>query len=153
MKKDSKVSDVLHILLHMADQNEPLTSSALARMIQTNPVVIRRTLSGLREKGLVGSASGRTGGWTLTCELSKVTLLDIYKAVGEPTLFAIGKRNESPGCLVEKNVNEVLSDSFKEAEALLFEHFSKITLQTLCERFSRDMTSLRASLDKNEKIA
>ena len=136
MRKNSKVSDVLHVLLHMADQSQPVTSDFLAKMMQTNPVVVRRTLKGLRERGLIDSTKGRTGGWTLSCELSEITLLDIYQAVGNPTIFAMGSRNESPGCLVEKIVNEALSDPFSEAESLLFERFEAITLQNLYECFS-----------------
>jgi DNA-binding IscR family transcriptional regulator len=153
MKKSSRVSDVLHVLLHMADQNEPVTSNTLARMIHTNPVVVRRTLSGLREKGFVVSCKGPSGGWRLTCELAQISLLDIYESVGKPTLFAMGARNEASGCLVEKAVNEALAESFKEAEALLFERFGEITLHTLYARFSKDMATIRASSQAVERPA
>ncbi len=63
-------------------------------------------------------------------------------------MFAMGARNESPGCLVEKAVNEAISDAFKEAEALLLERFGAITLQDIYEGFSRDMAAVRASSDK-----
>lgn len=122
-------------------------------MMQTNPVVVRRTLKGLRERGLVAATKGRSGGWTLTCDLSEVTLLDVYRAVGEPTVFAIGARNESPGCLVEKAVNAALSDSLQVAESYLLERFAAITLQTLYEGFNRDMAAVRASMKANEKSA
>jgi len=147
------VSDVLHVLLHMADQTEPLTSTFLARVMQTNPVVVRRTLSGLRNRGMVGSSKGRTGGWTLTCDLAEITLLDVYQAVGEPTIFAMGSRNESSGCLVENAVNRALSDSYQEAEALLLKRFGAITLQTLYEDFGRGMDEVRATLEAHEKTA
>lgn len=153
MRKDSKVSDVLHVLLHMADHNEPLTSGYLAGMMSTNPVVVRRTLSGLREKGLVSSTKGRTGGWVLTCDLAEITLLQIYEAVGEPAIFAMGYRNESSRCLVEKAVNTALYDSLQDAERLLLERFAALSLQTLYEDFSRDMATVRASLDADERRA
>lgn len=46
MKRDSRLSSVLHALLHMAEQEEPMTSDALARCLGTNPVVVRRTMRG-----------------------------------------------------------------------------------------------------------
>lgn len=153
MRKDSKVSDVLHVLLHMADHQEPLTSEHLAGMMQTNPVVVRRTLGGLRDRGLVSSSKGRAGGWKLTCNLSEITLLDVYQAVGEPTLFAIGSRNESSTCLIEKAVNEVLFDSLAQAEALLLERFGAITLQMLYGGFSRDMAAMRQGPIEGERKA
>ncbi len=147
MKKNNQISDVLHVLLHMAEQNEPISSNALAKMIRTNPVVVRRTLRGLRERGLVDSCHGPSGGWTLTCKLSQTTLLDIYQAVGEPALFAVGARNKLSECLVEKAVNEALSNSFEEARTMLLGRFGKITLQSLHEQFSKDMAAMKASLD------
>ena len=151
MRKDSRISDVLHVLLHMADQDEPLTSTFLAQVMQTHPVVVRRTLGGLRDQGLVGSSKGRTGGWTLTCDLSDITLLDIYRAVGHPALFAIGPRNQSSQCLVEKAVNEAMASAIEEAEETLLQQFGQISLQSLYERFHRDMNAVRASLHANEK--
>ncbi|MEM7078817.1 MAG: Rrf2 family transcriptional regulator [Pseudomonadota bacterium] len=146
MRRDSRISDVLHVLLHMADHSEPLTSSFLAQMMRTHPVVVRRTLGGLREQGLVRSTKGRTGGWTLTSNLSDITLLDIYRAVGHPALFAIGPRNQSSQCLVEQAVNDALASAIDEAEQTLLQQFEQISLQTLYERFSRDMKAVRASL-------
>ena len=147
MRKDSKLCDVLHVLLHMADQQEAVTSGQLASMMQTNPVVVRRTLSGLRDQGLVGSAKGRAGGWTLTCDFSKVTLLDVYQAVGAPTIFALGARNPSSSCLVEKAVNEAISDSLAEAQSLLIQRFNTLSLEDLFRRFSRDMAAIRKSME------
>jgi DNA-binding IscR family transcriptional regulator len=48
----------------------------------TNPVVLRRTMAGSREQGYVRSEKGHGGGWTLACDLSAMTLRDIYDALG-----------------------------------------------------------------------
>jgi DNA-binding IscR family transcriptional regulator len=55
MKKSTKFSDILHILLHMAISKESITSKKLAKSMDTNAVVVRRTMAGLRERGLVSS--------------------------------------------------------------------------------------------------
>ncbi len=153
MRKDSRISDVLHVLLHMADRNEPVSSAFLAQMMRTHPVVVRRTLGGLRQNGLVGSMKGRTGGWVLTCELSLITLLDIYRAVGGPALFAIGPRSESSQCLVEKAVNEALNGAIKESEKILLQQFGQITLQSLYEQFSQDMNAMRKGISTMGKVS
>jgi DNA-binding IscR family transcriptional regulator len=131
MKRDSRLSGVLHVLLHMAEAQRPLTSERLAKVLATNPVVIRRIVAGLREQGYVRSEKGHGGGWTLACDLSKVTLRDIYTALGSPSLLAIGNRTEAPGCAVEQAVNNALDETFQKAEALLLAGLDKITLAGL----------------------
>jgi len=131
MNRDSRLSGVLHLLLHMAEQQSAMTSESLAKAMDTNPVVVRRTLAGLRESGYVRSEKGHGGGWTLACDLSRVTLRDIYTALGAPPLLAMGHRTEAPGCLVEEAVNAALSTSFQEAEALLLSRLGEVTLAKL----------------------
>lgn len=139
MKRDSRLSGVLHVLLHMAEHEGPMTSETLAKAMQTNPVVIRRVMAGLREAGYVRSEKGHGGGWTLACDLGAVTLRDIYNALGHPSLLAIGNRTESPGCLVEQAVNAALSDAFRDAEALLLARFETVTLAALSADFHARM--------------
>lgn len=131
MKRDSRLSGVLHILLHMVRQPGPQTSETLARAMETNPVVVRRLMAGLRERGLVRSEKGHGGGWIIARELDRITLRDIYEALGEPEILAMGNRTEAPGCLVEQAVNAALGSAFDEAEALLLRRFGEVTLSQL----------------------
>ena len=131
MRQDNRLSGVLHVLLHMAQKDGPATSEVLAKAMDTNPVVIRRVMAGLRDQGYVQSAKGHGGGWTLACDLSKVTLRDIYTALGSPTLLAIGNRTETPGCLIEEAVNAALNQSFEDAEALLLSRLGEVTIAAL----------------------
>jgi DNA-binding IscR family transcriptional regulator/ubiquinone/menaquinone biosynthesis C-methylase UbiE len=140
MKKDSKLSGVLHILLHMAAADTPATSETLAKMMRTNPVVIRRVLAGLREHGFVTSEKGHGGGWQLSCDLTTVTLRDIYVALGTPALFALGNRTEAPGCLVEQAVNTVMNQALHDAEALLLTRFSEVTLAEMSHHIPHSQT-------------
>ncbi|QQP93279.1 Rrf2 family transcriptional regulator (plasmid) [Skermanella sp. TT6] len=135
MRRDSRLSGVLHVLLHMAEQPGPSTSEALARAMDTNPVVIRRMMAGLRDRGYVRSEKGHGGGWTIACGLGEVTLRDIYDALDRPELLAMGNRTEAPGCLVEQAVNAALGETFDEAEALLLRRFGEITLAALSADF------------------
>lgn len=139
MRRDSRLSGVLHVLLHMAEQEGPSTSDTLAKAMETNPVVVRRIMSGLREHGYVRSEKGHGGGWSIACDLSKVTLRAIYEALDCPSLLAIGNRSDHPTCLVEKAVNRALGDAFDAAEALLLSRFGEITLAMLSEDFHQGM--------------
>lgn len=141
MKRDSRLSGVLHVLLHMAEAEGPVTSEAMAKAMSTNPVVIRRILAGLREGGFVRSEKGHGGGWTIARPLSAITLRDVYAALGEPELFAMGNRTDAPECLVEQAVNAALSDAFRDAEALLLERFGAVTLAQLSADFHARMAA------------
>lgn len=115
----------------MSAHSDPVTSEMLAKMMDTNPVVIRRIMAGLKKQGYVQSEKGHGGGWTLVCDLSKVTLRDIYAALGSPSLLAIGNRTEAPGCLVEQAVNAALQQAFHDAESLLLSRLGEVTLAML----------------------
>lgn len=146
MKRDSRLSGVLHVLLHMGQKDGPVTSEVLAKAMDTNPVVLRRALAGLREQGYVRSEKGHGGGWTLACDLAKVTMRDIYTALGSPALLAMENRTEMPGCVVEEAVNAALRKTFEDAEALLLSRLNEVTLATLSEDVrSRLATRGRAS--------
>jgi DNA-binding IscR family transcriptional regulator len=136
MNSDSRLSSILHTLLHMADANRPVTSAELAKHMNTNPVVVRRTMAGLREAGYVRSAKGRGGGWEIACDLEQVTLRQIYDALGAPRLLSIGVRLEHPSCLVEQSVNRALQPAFADAEALLIARLSEVTLARLAADFT-----------------
>ena len=144
MKHDSRLSSVLHALLHMAEHDGPMTSEALGKCLGTNPVVVRRTMGLLREAGFVTSDRGHAGGWRIAVDLSTVTLRQLHEALGEPAIFALGNRNERPQCLVEQSVNAALDEAFADAEALLLERFAQITLATLAADFARRHANWRA---------
>ena len=131
MNRDTRLSDVLHVLLHLAQVREPVTSELLARSMGTNPAVFRRTMAGLRNAGHVKSDRGHGGGWTLARPLDEITLLDVYSALGRPALFAIGMRADNPDCLVERRVNAALKNTMDQAEALFVERFGSLTLDHL----------------------
>ncbi|WP_333588160.1 Rrf2 family transcriptional regulator [Phenylobacterium sp.] len=143
MRPDSRLSRMLHALLHMEAAGGPMTSESLARMLATNPVVVRRTMAGLREQGLVTSEKGHGGGWVLARRLEEVTLLDIYAALGDPRLFAIGLSADRPECLVEQAVNAAVGDTLAEAEALVRQRFAQVTLRDLSRDFEDRLRSLR----------
>lgn len=136
MRQDSRLSRMLHVLIHMGHHDGALTSEMIAKMLDTNAVVIRRTMGGLREKGYVASEKGHGGGWTLSRPLDELTLLDIYRAVGEPSVFAVGPAYDMPGCVIEQAVNATLKDVFAEAEQLLLQRFAGVTLADIAHDFS-----------------
>jgi DNA-binding IscR family transcriptional regulator len=114
-----------------------MTSELLSRYLQTNPVLIRKLLAGLRDRGYVSSVKGHGGGWIVACDLKTVTLRDIYDVVGAPTVFAMGNRQENPTCLDEQVVNDSLASAFREAKAILIGRLAGVTLADLSSQFNQ----------------
>lgn len=136
MKRSSQLSDVLHVLLHMAEAEHPLTSETLASAMGTNPVVLRRLMGGLRDAGFVTSEKGHGGGWVMAAPLDGVTLRDVHTALGAPALVSLGFRDDRPECLVAQVVNESLQAAMQEAEASLLARLGGITLAQLSQGFT-----------------
>jgi len=153
VRNDSRLSRMLHVLLHMARRDEPMTSEAIARMLGTNAVVVRRTMAGLREAGYVRSAKGHGGGWSIAVDLATISLLDVHRAVGGPRVFAMGNEHPHPDCLVEKVVNETLDDAMRQAEALLTARLAQVSLAVLARRFDRRMGALPGQCAEREPTA
>lgn len=131
MKPDTRLSAMLHLLLHMAERENPVTSEELARYMHGNPAAVRRTMAGLRGAGIVRSGKGHGGGWTLGRPLSEITLADVHIALGAPGLFAIGSRTPQPSCLVEQAVNASMQETLGEAERLIQARLRSITLASI----------------------
>lgn len=135
MRTDTRLSRMLHVLIHMGRHEQPATSDTIAQMLGTNPVVVRRTMALLKEQGYVSSEKGHRGGWTLARPLAQITLLDIHEALGSSSIFAIGLSTDHPECLVEQAVNAALTEAFDAAQALLVERLGSVTLEQLAEDF------------------
>lgn len=137
MRQDSRLSRMLHVLLHMERQEEPITSEVIAGMLGINPGVVRRTMGDLRKAGLVYAAKGHGGGWTLAQPLKNISLLAVYEALGEPTLFALGPTLDSPSCPLEGAANSSLQAGLSKAATAFTVHLKLTTLADLVENASK----------------
>jgi DNA-binding IscR family transcriptional regulator len=108
----------------------------IARMLNTNPVVVRRTMGLLRDAGIVSSAGGRSGGWTLAKPVEAITMLDVHRALGGQ-VFAIGHSDDHPDCPVEQSVNHLIEHAMQKAEVTLAEQLGRVTIAALAQRHRR----------------
>lgn len=145
MKRNSKLSSALHILTHMAEADDrTLTSEQLASFIHTNPVVVRRTIAGLREAGIVSSTRGHGGGWQLARRPQEISLAEVSAALRE-SLLLFSTEPESPGCLVEQAVIGVLEEFRRDAEKLLAEKLGSFTLADLAADYRKRFEKIGVS--------
>jgi Rrf2 family protein len=128
MKRNGKLSAALHALVHLAQSRSGvMTSEEIARCLDTNPVVVRRTVAGLREAGIVTSSKGPGGGIALAREPAAISVADVSIALGEP-LLRIEADPETPTCLIERSVVARLDLFRREAERLLERQLAGMTL-------------------------
>ena len=85
-----------------------ISSDSLSGTCKTNPVVVRRVVSSLKRAGLVDSQPGATGGVRLAKPTRRISLLEVYRALGSVELFRMHKPN--PACPIGKRIPDALTE-------------------------------------------
>ena len=146
MKRDGKLHLALHVLAHLVEAGvRPTTSEDLAAHFCTNPVVIRRSLAGLREAGLVASVKGHGGGWTIARPAAAISLGAVYAALDARGELTPRRVPDISGCLIEQAVDEALDGFYVEMETLLVQRLEAISLADLAADFGRRHAEWAAS--------
>ncbi|MHB8423426.1 MAG: Rrf2 family transcriptional regulator [Leptospirales bacterium] len=96
-----------------------ISSDLLAESVNTNPVVVRRLLGVLKIAGLVVTQQGKNGGVALARDPEKITLLDIFHAVGEESVFAFNPNPPNPRCPVSLNMFRLIDPVFRSVSRAL----------------------------------
>ncbi|RNF28831.1 Rrf2 family transcriptional regulator [Massilia aurea] len=128
MRADFRLARMLHALVHIHGRKGTTSSEELAVVLDTNPVLVRRMMGGLREAGYVRSTAGRNGGWVLAVDPYSITVLDVYEALEEPVIFAIGANVDHPGCALEQAINGALEVAMAQAAGALLREFGQVRL-------------------------
>ncbi|HYO91287.1 MAG TPA: Rrf2 family transcriptional regulator [Pyrinomonadaceae bacterium] len=130
MPANSRFAIAVHILTLMARAgDEPLKSDEVACSVNTNPVVIRRILCALSKAGLVVSQTGASGGSRLALKPSRITLLEVYRAVDAGDVFALHPQPPNAKCPVGMNIEGALDRILNEVEQGVERVLEKITIE------------------------
>ena len=134
MQISSRFTVALHIFtcVDTFKDDQKVTSEFLASSINTNPVIIRKILTQLKNDELINVARG-TGGIELTRDLSEITFYDVYEAI-EPVengdLFRFHE-SPNPNCPVGRNIHELLDEKLKSIQNAMESEMKKYTLLDL----------------------
>lgn len=134
MQISSRFTVALHIFtcIDTFKDEYKITSDFLAGSINTNPVIIRKILSQLKNAGLITVARG-TGGVTPTRPLKEITFYDVYEAI-EPVengdLFNFHS-SPNPQCPVGKNIHALLDDKLKSIQLAMEDEMKRYTIDDL----------------------
>ena len=132
MATNSRFASAVHIMSFVAHAGgEGTTSEAIAKSLQTNPVVVRKILKLLERHGLVSLRQGRHGGVGLPRPASGITLGQIYKAVeSESGVFAMRSKVHER-CMVACAMKRRLGPIFTAANNAVEQALSETSLAEL----------------------
>ena len=134
MQISSRFTVALHIFtcVEVFKDEYKVTSDFLAGSINTNPVIIRKILTQLKNAGLIEVARG-TGGITVTRPLSEITFFDVYQAI-EPVengdLFRFHE-NPNPECPVGRNIHALLDRKLQAIQSAMEDEMKRYTIEDL----------------------
>ncbi|GAB2582456.1 Rrf2 family transcriptional regulator [Streptomyces capparidis] len=133
MSVSSRMTVATHALTWMAlvcpqRSDGIVTSDQIAASVNTNAVVIRRILGGLREAGLVVSQRGQGAGWRLARVPESITLRDVYLAVEPEPLIALHATPPNQLCPVGRGIPPVLRDAYSRAEESMKAELAAVTV-------------------------
>lgn len=137
MQIGTKFSVSIHILLCVEFFKDKckVTSDFLAESVKTNPVVIRKLMSALKNAGLIEITQG-TGGIALKKKAAQISFLDIFNAVEsikDGKLFKIHDTTPNE-CPVAQKINFLLDGYFLDAQTTLEKKLNSFTLQSILNK-------------------
>jgi Rrf2 family protein len=104
MKYSKATNYALHTMLHLAltNSSKPVGVQVLAEQQKVSPTYLSKILTKLVKEGMVASASGANGGYSLTQGWESISFLDIIYAIeGRSSLFDCDF-NHGPDCPIQK---------------------------------------------------
>ena len=137
MNTSSKFAVATHILTTLAankmlfGENSGMNSELLAKSVNTNPVVIRRLLGVLKERGFVSTKLGPNGGAYLIKDAKEISLAHIYSAVEQGNLYHLHYTCPNKICPVGANISDILSTILQNAEQAFKMILAKKTLDDI----------------------
>jgi Rrf2 family protein len=118
------------LILLAAEPDLQQTSDEIAGKLNTNPVVIRRVLSLLRQAGLVSSQKGPSGGSKLAKPGKSIRLGDVYRALEPVSIF----HGSSLSGEQAAKVNGALEKIYRDAQEALEAELDATTLSQLAKK-------------------
>ena len=135
---NQRFSVSVHILTILAaSQSDPVTSEAIAESVDTNPVVIRRTMSRLRSSGLVDSRPGVSGGWKLTRDPQQISLGEVFHAASGEDVLSI-HNHPNADCPIGGKITTSLDKVFHRAQTALEATLDQVTIADILQDVQRE---------------
>ena len=113
------------------------TSRHLAMSVNTSPSFVRRILSKLSKAGLVHATPGKAGACLLGKRADKISLLEIYKAVGAPKTFSIHDYPIQKVCPVSCHIQSAVEGVLGKTQKAFEKSLRKIRLSEVISQIRK----------------
>ena len=134
MAANTRMATAVQILCVIAYRGEGgATSEIVARSLRTNPVVVRRLLKCMEQRGLVQVRPGKDGGVQLGRAPGEITLDEIYRAVETETAVFALRPGSNPNCPVDRRMKDLLCPIFGAADQAVTGTLGRVTLGSLVQ--------------------
>jgi Rrf2 family protein len=135
---NSRLTIAVHALAWLAlarrRGRDVLTSDEVAASVNTNPVIIRRSLGDLRRAGLVDVRHGAGAGWSLARAPEEITLLHVYEAVEQQPIFALHHTEPNLECPVGRGIRPALGRVYGDVEEALRRELARTSVADVLRR-------------------
>ena len=121
------------MLLLSVNEGELLTSGRLSELLKVHSVQIRKVLSRMKGSGYIDSKEGSSGGFSISCDISKVSLKEIYLLTQED-LLKPKCHDCCTSCKIGSNIEKVLDEILSGADEKFQEYLGKYTLKDILEK-------------------
>jgi DNA-binding IscR family transcriptional regulator len=113
---------------------EPVTSVHLTASVHAHESQVRSVLSKLVKAGLVVASRGRKGFSSLSRPANKISLLEIYKAVGAPPVFSIHEYPKEKTCRTSCTHKEAMAELLEDSQRAFETRLSQRMLSEMVEK-------------------
>ena len=134
-RTNNRFSVGVHIMTALGDHHgEPVTSSHLTASVRAHESRVRSVLSKLVKAGLVVASRGRNGFSSLSRPASKISLLEIYKAVEAPLAFSIHEYPKETTCRTSCSHKEAMAELLEDTQRAVETRLSQRMLSEMVEK-------------------
>jgi len=132
VSRSTKLVSAAYIMSYVAAKHpEQLTTDSIAEALKDHPARVRQIVASLVKAELLKSLRGAGGGVALGRPPDKITLKDLYLAVDDQPLLALGLRDGFDGWDKICSVRPIISALYTEMEGDLIGKLAKVRLSSL----------------------
>ncbi|PZR72864.1 MAG: BadM/Rrf2 family transcriptional regulator [Chthoniobacterales bacterium] len=129
MAVNTQFAIAVHLMTALAcSRDHDVTSAKLAGSVNTSSSFVRRVLAKLSKAGLVETATGKNGSCWLARRPRDISLLEVYRAVEAPKVFAIHGYAAHRPCPVSCNIKAALDRVLQRTQRSMEASLDKISL-------------------------
>ncbi len=125
----------VHSLVYLNHKGDFRSSEEIAQNVCTNPARVRKVMAKLKKGGLVETHGGFVGGYRFAGEAKRLTLYEIFQAVGEQFIKTAWRSGSAEmECPISAGMGAIMDEVFGALELCCANELQKTTLSDIDQR-------------------